>query len=215
MIWTALSVSDYTFQCDTGKPSRLLIPVVEIFVDWLYTGTLPKEDSAWDDLSLKTDLAKVTEQTMVKVCALADRLLASSFSQAVEHKVISYFLSNEYEDAPPFYNTIILAFEILPHRSSILTLLVDLHCENYLEQHDSRNEGELPLRDQLPQEFLIRTMLRYSKILSSPPSRFLKACDYHGHGSYEEREACQDNEDARLRERVAAIRKRIDALRIR
>ncbi|KAH7085153.1 hypothetical protein BKA63DRAFT_485128 [Paraphoma chrysanthemicola] len=164
--------------------------IFEIFVDWLYTNTLPEDESAWDDSGHERGSAKGTERTMIKVCALAHRLLAANFGRAVTYEVVCCFI-NENGDAPPYYDTIILAFEILPPMSPILQLLVDLHCLRYCSEDDSQDEIELQLRSRLPHEFLVRTMLRYSKLIKSSPTRVLEACDYHEHGSGEEREACQ------------------------
>lgn len=127
---------------------------------------------------------------MIKVCALAHRLLATNFGRAVTYEVVRCFI-NENGDAPPYYDTIIFAFEILPPTSPILQFLVDLHCLRYCSEHDSQDESEFQLRSRLPHEFLVRTMLRYSKLIKGSQIRVLEACDYHEHGSTQEREECQ------------------------
>jgi len=98
--------------------------------------------------------------------------------------------------APP-YEDVIYGFAKLRTDHPILDLLVETHCRQFHEELDSEENGEIELRPQLPIEFLIRVMLRYSnlrrKMASWPKIGDLNRCDYHGHTSEKERAHCQTN----------------------
>lgn len=49
---------------------------------------------------------------------------------------------------------------------------------------------ERELREQLPYDFLVRVMLRYSKLLNGSVEKVLVPCDYHAHNSEDGRQLC-------------------------
>ena len=125
----------------------------------------------------------------MKACTLGDRIFAQQFQKAVQQATVKEFAIQE---AIPFYNTIIYAFANLPLESLILALLVDAHCAQSAEGADSVDNGELGRRDELSHAFLVRVMLRYGSIVDGSVKKELSSCDYHEHGSEEEKEHCQE-----------------------
>ncbi|KAF2035346.1 hypothetical protein EK21DRAFT_54309, partial [Setomelanomma holmii] len=142
--------------------------VFQIFVKRLYTAQLPEAED-WVSPT-------ILQVAMVDACALADRIVSPAFDRAFRSKIVTCSVNSS---KPPAYATIISAFDILPPQDPILRLLVDSHCHRYKEADDLEDEEELELRDQLPHEFLVRTMIRYSRIGSTLFLRQLKASDYH------------------------------------
>jgi hypothetical protein len=132
---------------------------------------------------------------ILKACALGDRLVAVNFRNTADLLFISNFIGCGY---PPCYNAIIFAFANLPLEHNLLTFLVDTHCQNHRIELDTDENGEKELRSQLPKEFLLRAMLRYSELKSKDGAGDLIPCDYHGHSSKEERETCEKKVDIKL-----------------
>jgi hypothetical protein len=77
------------------------------------------------------------------------------------------------------FEGIIFAFANLPPSNIVLTLLVDAHCHLYEVDHDTEMNGELERRSRLPNDFLIRVMLRYSNVKQRTAKDELDPCDYH------------------------------------
>jgi hypothetical protein len=65
---------------------------------------------------------------------------------------------------------------------------VDAHCRSFFD--DAQAAWELDQEEDLPQEFLVRVMCRYSRLARDQSLRQLHACDYHGHDCDDERELC-------------------------
>ena len=141
----------------------------------------------------------LTDDTLylrLRSLVLGDRLLSPNFHRAVLDVIISGLMG---EDPVPYYLGVIYCFAKLPKDHPILDLLVEKHCLECNEAMDTEENGEIELRSQLPVEFLIRVMLRYSnlrrKMASWPRKEDLNPCDYHGHKSEEERANCTTNEE--------------------
>jgi len=164
----------------------MLTFTVEIFIDWLYTGKLPQKSKHWD--AGNDDLGEYdgVQLAILKACALGDRLTAPVFRDSVQRVFV-----RRYTSQAPFYRGVIFAFANFPHDHVLLTMLVDTHCQEYATEDDTLLDGELAHRSQLPKEFLLRVMLRYSDLRKGKVNDELKPCDYHGHRSEVEREACQ------------------------
>lgn len=99
---------------------------------------------------------------------------------------LSYRIAN---GGIPYYGTIIYAFANLPVASSVLKALVDAHCRDFNDACDTEENGELKLRAQLPNLFLVGVMVRYASIRSKKVK--LRRCDYHEHAMEEEKKECQ------------------------
>ena len=100
------------------------------------------------------------------------------------------------DDGPfPSYDGIIYGFANLPKDHPMLDFLVELQCRGFSKDMD--NETEIERRAQLPNEFLIRVMLRYSSFKDEGwPVSKMDPCDYHWHVSEEDRENCPVNKKA-------------------
>jgi hypothetical protein len=118
--------------------------------------------------------------------ALADRILAPVFQDALEKSFVQYVLD---DDVLLVYEAVIFAFANLPSASPILQLLVDTQCERWKEDQDDAKNGELLLHGQLPNSFLVGVMKRFARLRGNPGQE-LDACDYHGHKTEEERDDC-------------------------
>ena len=90
---------------------------------------------------------------------------------------------------PPDFETIIYAFSHLPEDDVLLESFVDEHCAYYCADFDLEHDREGC--KSLPQEFLVRFMLRYSKSLQKP---LTDATKYLGE-VYEEEEEEEDSSD--------------------
>ncbi|KAF2117802.1 hypothetical protein BDV96DRAFT_403208 [Lophiotrema nucula] len=108
-------------------------------------------------------------------------------------------VNNDFVDAiifrhvPPAYETIILAFKILPSASNVLDLLVDVHWQRADADRLWRN-ADLPLRTQLPQVFLLRVMDRLMWMNCAWKKQVFpldKRCSYHEHESESSELECQ------------------------
>lgn len=160
-------------------------------MDWVYTGKLfvgglDWED--WKDLNKEDFTDAAMEHALIPLCAFLYRILASGFRKAVEHAIVDYWLGLTVSQ--PLYSTVISAFASLPSKSPVLRLLVDTHCDAFTEESDDDGQ-EKELRTQLPNEFLVHVMLRYSDMLKERQYQELNACDYHDHQTEAERDECE------------------------
>jgi hypothetical protein len=176
--------------CQSSPCTEALVLIwsVEIFLDWLYMSKLPYTNAQWREMRDENHEDDGREDTMINAIALAHRLLAPKFRKAVEYGMIKEFV--DYANTP-WANTVVSAFEKLPSSSPILRLFVDAYCFNYDEEwHTEWKEDWLDLPD-LPHDFLLRVVFRHSEMKKKPSSGPPVACDYHNHGSGDEREACK------------------------
>jgi hypothetical protein len=184
--------------CQDNMPIVSLISVVEIFVDWLYTQTLPNSSPKWavhSTANLSTEFPRA-QLAVAEAYVLGDRIIARVFQKAVYRHLV-FKLVNRNHDL--WFDAIVLAFNNLPSEDPILTLFVHAHCRSYQTRCDTKLNGELGRRVSLPHDFLLRVMLRYNDILGKRLERQLKPCDYHNHRSKKLRESCGEqnvlNED--------------------
>ncbi|CAO2658845.1 Nn.00g065680.m01.CDS01 [Neocucurbitaria sp. VM-36] len=162
----------------------------DIFVDWLYTGKLPEEDSDWI-AKFEPDLEWQIQYWLqrVKVCVFGDRFQARDFQHAVQTNLVDLTMTSS---TPFYYSAINYAFEHLPSNNPILRLLVDTQCCFWTSKSDTKHEGELGLRDQLSHSFLVRVMVRFSEIRDDPKVKLIR-CNYHEHVSEEDKERCKQS----------------------
>ncbi|KAJ4361300.1 hypothetical protein N0V95_002002 [Ascochyta clinopodiicola] len=168
----------------------------EVFVDWLYARKLPAEHTDWVEEEYDSERSHqwhtAVQIAMMKAYAFADRMLSTDLRRAVYHKLVDNFVDDL---DVPYYGTIIFAFQNLPPTSPVLEVLVDAHCRNFDETLDTKENGELELRTQLPNAFLVGVMLRYAKSKSEKEETTLERCDYHEHILETEKQECQKNHD--------------------
>ncbi|KAF2127077.1 hypothetical protein P153DRAFT_432919 [Dothidotthia symphoricarpi CBS 119687] len=160
----------------------------DIFVDWLYSQKLPATNRDWAfgvDESDNTIVAHARQLARIKAYTFGDRFLCLEFAKAVRNSLVDHLVTQS-----PYYDVVIHAFTNLPPENPILRLLVDCHCHVFEEYMDLDESEQLQKRDQLPHAFLIRVMLKYSRILAGAYEE-LDRCDYHEHGSEEEKQECK------------------------
>ncbi|KAJ4378225.1 hypothetical protein N0V86_005925 [Didymella sp. IMI 355093] len=177
-----------------------------VFVDWLYTGEIPADcDGFNDDRCPKVSGNKLralwhtnTQLAMLKAYTFADRMISPDLCKALEHHIIDYFIYCESS----YYGAVIYAFTRLPPTNPILRVMIDSHCHSFLAIDDEEHNGELQLRAQLPNAFLVGVMLRLAKVNSELLAKVdecdscdyavdLDAHDYHDHATEKERKECQ------------------------
>jgi hypothetical protein len=179
---------------------------VAVFVEWLYTRKIPatsdgfnddrcpqvSDDKLWNHWYTNTQLA------MLKAYTLADRMISPDLCKALEHHIIGSFI----EEGSPNYGAVIYAFTHLPPTNPILRVMIDSRCHFIGDIDDEEHNGELQLRAQLPNAFLVGVMLRLAKVNSEQFAKLkrcdhgdfvgkLDACDYHDHATEKERKKCQ------------------------
>jgi hypothetical protein len=168
--------------------------LVDIFVNWMYTEKLPQSGEQWlnadaeEDENVKAGPGD-DQLALVKAYVFGDRILSPVFHRAVRNVLI-----HTLTDDLAYYKAVIYAFANLSTEDPVLNLMVDKHCAVFSEELDEY-DGEKQRRCQLPSEFLIRVMLRYSRVKNAGWKDELKPCDYHGHASEEERKKCQAERD--------------------
>ncbi|KAF2690839.1 hypothetical protein K458DRAFT_426270 [Lentithecium fluviatile CBS 122367] len=148
--------------------------VFDVFVDWLYSQKVPEKNKQWVEPTDKiksnsTEHVQLAEQLVMKTYVFADRFM---------------------DCIPPYYEVIIYAFDNLTEKSAMLDLLVGLHCAFWDESCDTESNGELELRKELPVEFLLRVMIRSSKMKDKEKAKSLVECGCHREKA-KDREGCE------------------------
>jgi hypothetical protein len=88
-------------------------------VDWLYTRKLPFDYHEWEAVRDENCQGDKDEGTMMKVTALAHRLLAPKFLKAMKHAVILEFL--EFANTLCSANTVVFCLRQPPQLKPDLT----------------------------------------------------------------------------------------------
>jgi hypothetical protein len=157
--------------------------IVELFLEWLYTQQYPKEHQFGDNSE--------GQITRLKACAFGDRFMAPGFRVSSESALIDATIDTT-KRRPPYYLSIIYAYEHLPPNSPVFQAFIDRHCYSFNEESDTDKNGELGRRSQLPHDFLVGVMLRYMRSQPGNKRKALTRCDYHDHTSDDEKgENCQ------------------------
>ncbi|KAH9881261.1 hypothetical protein J1614_001757 [Plenodomus biglobosus] len=146
------------------------MPLVGLFIDWLYTQRLPEQ-----------------QLVRVKASIFGDCILAPTFRQAILDDLVSYMISPV---VTPYYTAVILAFKNLPAGDPTLRLFIDAHCASYRPDFDTVDYGELQLQGCMPNAFLIGVMVKYAENMGQLKID-MDECDYHGHRDEEARTLCQ------------------------
>ena len=107
----------------------------------------------------------------VKSYVFGDRYMCQSFKEAVLRSIVE---ESDLTRTP--YNSITHVFANFPVTDPLLRFLVDQHCHDFHQDHDSKLDVED--LEQLPQASLIRVMLQYSKIVADVKQKPLRAKDY-------------------------------------
>ncbi|KAF1849865.1 uncharacterized protein K460DRAFT_411672 [Cucurbitaria berberidis CBS 394.84] len=162
--------------------------VVNWFVHWLYTGTLPgyrdfKEENRIFDSPIEGHMAKL------KSYAFAERFLVPEFRKAVNENLVDD-ISKEgyYIEVHQMLELVQEAFTTIPLDRPILQLLVDVHCSLWTQCC----EDDTISVNKLPRAFLVRAMrtlheeLRWERESADEK----KVYCYYEHASDEEQKAC-------------------------
>lgn len=172
-----------------AQESSKLSALVELFVDWLYTGCVLRKALEWvsaaerpacdihapgeSEKERAAQDAFCITMTMqrIKTYVFGDCFMCKSFKEAVLRSIMedTYLTLSTY-------NAIIYAFTNLPESDPLLCNLVDQYCRNF--RMDADAEADILKRNQLPRAFLIRVMLWYSGIVADVEQRPLRAKDY-------------------------------------
>ncbi|KAI4630527.1 hypothetical protein J4E80_001465 [Alternaria sp. BMP 0032] len=165
-----------------------------IFVDWVYTQTLPKTCLEWCDgkrEDYSTQMEGKAQLARTKALIFGDRVLSPAFYEATRDSLINHLIKKS-----TLYEAVIHGFAHLPKDHAILNLFVEKHCRDYEDADDTVENGELVLRSSLPHDFLMRVMIRYSRFKKEGvPQNDVNPCDYHGHANEEEKKQCQAEVD--------------------
>lgn len=173
------------------------VGVFNIFVDWLYTQTIPRQTEEWARISGMIDPTDKhagwkVDLHRLKACVFGDRFFAPNFHDAVHNLFVDELVAQK---GGAWYEYVIFAFTNLPEDNEILKLLVDKQCASWSPSQDDNND-EKSLHPQLPHSFLLRYMLSHAEVRSNlVASGKLEACSYHRHASDEERKQCQKPKD--------------------
>lgn len=160
--------------------------LVEIFVDWLYTGQVPQVPQGlreWTPVAEQSacHIGRTSEPSLftrivrhkLKAYVFGVRFLSKQFKQTVFRNYLDYLhFSNERLE----YHLVIYAFANLPESDPLLRHVVDQHCRNFNKYDDDKTDTEESC--QLPHAFLTRVMLRYRKIVAGIEQKPLFAEDY-------------------------------------
>jgi hypothetical protein len=173
-----MEAEDRTITLDDIEPGTF-----NVFVDWLYSQKLPTTDKDWQ---VVTETKDGPDLSIIKTCVFGDRFMVPKLLQDANNHCA------DTHSFPPRYNGIIYAFNNLRSDVPLLNFLVDLHCAFWQRTCDDADEDEKALQSQLPNDFLVRVMYRYSELRETKTyGRRLERCLYHLHASDEEREECR------------------------
>jgi hypothetical protein len=166
------------------KPS-----VFNVFVQWLYTGTLPSSSAKWSEFAeLTTEtLEKEIMRSMLEAVVFGHQYSAPVFQATVHNALVDKLVSMRPNCAPSCAD-IVYAFNNLPADDALLELFVELHCFYGYEGLDTPEE--MSVKDQMPKEFWERVTKKGVRFVDLEGRDVLKACDWHVYGSEEERWEC-------------------------
>ena len=159
-------------------------------MNWLYTHNLPVADCDWSQMPSSGCVItyyKESELSKVRCVIFGDSYIATRFQIACEHSIIA-----DLVHAGVYLESIILAFAKLPSTNNILEAMVDSHVHYYNEVEETVSDKEL--HAQLPHDFLVQVMIRYSQVAKKQVKTTLHECDYHHHANDQEKDGCHGEE---------------------
>ncbi|KAI4681785.1 uncharacterized protein J4E84_007381 [Alternaria hordeiaustralica] len=145
-----------------------IIPITDIdtdafdaFVDWIYRGTI--------DISLRLGYPEAGKNPSVssRTYILADRLLVPGLKSALMDDYFEFFLRPRPEVVIPRCRMIIELFGNLPEPDPLLRFVVDIWVTRKAVFYMPECEEAAAL--DLPQDFLVRLMLRMNELGETPP----------------------------------------------
>jgi hypothetical protein len=162
----------------------------DIFVDWLYTNKIPRTFAEWLAPEVNENSGTTRRRLgmlHLKAYVIADRLGVPELRETINNNYVTRNIL-----VWPWYQEIIYAFSNIPSGRRILKFLVAIHCAHSERGNEYLLEGDLELRDKLPQEFLLQVMAHYQEMRAEGTwDEELRACEYHEHASDDERKNCE------------------------
>ncbi|KAJ4994280.1 snare domain-containing protein [Stagonosporopsis vannaccii] len=163
-----------------------------LFVEWLYTQTLPAMPPDWRRIADPLHPYSVSAKMLrLKLYVFADRFVVPKLRQQLNRAIV-----NDYDsDCPALeeYETITYAFLNLPSTDPILDLIVDRYFMVWRLDLDEGEDEEA--YDTLPHEFLLRFYKRVGKWrkddLQNRHQLFnMDFCSYHEHTTEQDKLQC-------------------------
>lgn len=163
-----------------------------LFVEWLYTQTLPAMSPDWRRIADPLHPYSVSAKMLrLKLYVFADRFVVPALRAQLNRAIV-----NDYDsDCPALeeYETITYAFHNLPSTDPILDLMVDRYFMVWRLDLDEGEDEEA--YETLPHDFLLRFYKRVGRWrkddLQNRHQLFnMDFCSYHEHRSEEEKLQC-------------------------
>jgi hypothetical protein len=124
------------------------IPLVDIFVRWMYYATLETHNWPGEDLAL------------VKAIELGNRLLAPAFTRAVKMYLVDKYTGAGDDRPGPSLDAIVYAYQKLPPNDTVHMLFVNAHV---FFRYPSPVPGQREIERSLPHEFLLAVARVYAQ----------------------------------------------------
>lgn len=166
--------------------------IFNLFVEWLYTQTLPVLPPDWRRIADPLHPFSVSVKMLrLRLYVFADRFVVPQLRKQLNRAIV-----NDYDSDCPCleeYETITYVFNNLPPTDPILDLIVDRYFMIWrLDLDEGEDEGAY---DNLPHEFLLRFYKRVGKRrkedLSNRHQLFnMDLCSYHEHDTEVEKIQC-------------------------
>ncbi|KAH6639456.1 hypothetical protein C7974DRAFT_131865 [Boeremia exigua] len=166
--------------------------IFNLFVEWLYTQTLPAMSPDWRRIADPVHPYSISAKMLrLKLYVFADRFVVPRLREQLNRAIV-----NDYDsDCPALeeYETITYAFYNLPSTDPILDLIVDRYFMVWRLDLDEGEEDEA--YELLPHEFLLRFYKRVGKWrkddLQNRHQLFnMDFCSYHEHKCEEDKLQC-------------------------
>ncbi|XPS78086.1 hypothetical protein M3J09_010106 [Ascochyta lentis] len=166
--------------------------IFNLFVEWLYTQTLPTLSPDWRRIADPSNPFSVSAKMLrLKLYVFADRFVVPLLRKQLNRAIV-----NDYDsDCPALeeYETVTYAFHNLPPTDPLLDLIVDRYFMVWRLDLDEGEDEEA--YDTLPHEFLLRFYKRVGKWrkddLQNRHQLFnMDFCTYHEHADEQEKSEC-------------------------
>jgi hypothetical protein len=154
-----------------------------VFVDWLYTGKIPRSPKEWllqfevisgSALNMDDDQDE-SGSLCLETYVVADRLGVQELLKAINKRFV-----DSQAECSPWYGSVIYALKNIPAERLILKFVMGAHCAYARNQDEVDLREENALETQLPSGFLLPVMKRYRHMLGKQPE-LLRPCDYYEH----------------------------------
>ncbi|KAH7094575.1 hypothetical protein FB567DRAFT_600179 [Paraphoma chrysanthemicola] len=170
--------------------------VMNLFVEWLYTGKIPTEEKDWrrivENNKPDTFWRQLKYVTLIEAYVFGDRFLIEPFRKQVNN-AFSDALESNYFCPSMRYRGIGFAFANIAAERPILQLLTDNHCRDW-DKIEDQLHAESGLRElaQAQPSFLLRTMRRLREMKDQGRKRpLMHLWCYYEHESEGDEKACK------------------------